>query len=464
MIAALLAFLLAAPWLAASDLHLNPFDASAAPSPYGRDANAALVRAAVAEMKRAEPNPAVVVIAGDFFVHKFAQRAGRAHGPGNLDRAGVDTMREIANAFGRAFPKAQFAIALGNNDAPCGDYHSADGSAYLASVARIWAPLVNRNGAAPDFRSSFARGGYYSGALPLHEVRLIVLNTVPFSRNYRGNCPSAASAAASAQLAWLAATLRRNRATSRTIVLMHIPPGFDPFSTAFAHGFVAWPFLETPYATRLSALLADPANRVTLAIAGHAHRLDYRLAGEVPILVLGAISPIYDNNPAFYTLRLAADGSLRDFDTHVFDEPTQTWRDHPSFDATWGVARVDGASLQRLHGRLESDPALRRRWDEQAAGWPSDGVVQLGTWGRWWRASWCAQTTLTQGFAQCAGIEPRIEFVRLLAPAAALAAALLVLAAFARLCRLRKKSRTDRFGRKEGGREETAREHTRGGL
>ncbi|MGC1380385.1 MAG: hypothetical protein WA814_05105, partial [Candidatus Baltobacteraceae bacterium] len=147
MLATLLSLLLAQTWLAASDIHLDAFDRSPAPSRYGRDAGPALFDSALAEMRSAVPNPAVVVIAGDFLVHDLAGHA-RRRGTLPADRVAIETMRRIAAAFGRAYPKAQFAIALGNNDAACGDYRSSDASPYLAAVARIWAPLVERRGAA----------------------------------------------------------------------------------------------------------------------------------------------------------------------------------------------------------------------------------------------------------------------------------------------------------------------------
>ena len=89
---------------------------------------------------------------------------------------------------------------------------------------------------------------------------------------------------------------------------MHVPPGLNAFATQYVRDFIAWPFLSARYNSELPDALASPSGSVFYAIAGHTHRFDFRLAGGVPIVVLGALSPIYDNNPAYYALRLAPDG------------------------------------------------------------------------------------------------------------------------------------------------------------
>jgi sphingomyelin phosphodiesterase acid-like 3 len=400
-------------WLVVSDIHLDSFDRSPLPSSYGRDANTALFKSALDQMKRSVPNPAVVLLPGDFLMHDFAWHVRRHRAAGTPDEAGIAAMREIASAFGRAFPRAQFAITLGNNDAPCGDYRSANGTPYLAAVGRIWEPLVNRNHAAPSFLATFVRGGYYTAALPIRGLHLIVLNTIPFSSEYAGNCGGDAEHAAANQLGWLQSVLRATPARSSNVVMMHIPPGFDAFSTEYTHGFVAWRFLRPTYDRPLVTMLAASADHVAYALAGHAHRFDFRLAGEVPIVIFGSISPIYSNDPAFYAMRVSAGGQLRDILFFTFDETARAWQPPRSFDRTWGTGRIDAGSLAQLHARLAVNPAMRRQWDAQADGWPADGIVRRGTWGRWWRVSWCAQRLPIPNFDRCAGIERRVRALQL---------------------------------------------------
>jgi hypothetical protein len=399
-------------WLVASDIHLDPYARGADPSLVGSDTNGKLLSATIAHMKAAAPNPAVVLLPGDFLAHEFAALAHK-HGAASPQREGIATMRTIASAFDRAFPHAQFAIALGNNDAPCGDYRSAFGSPFLAAVARIWEPLVNRNGAAPDFARSFARDGAYTASLPSPALRLAVIDDVPLSNIYFGNC-GGTDVPAQNQLDDLSAALAAAPAGARTVVMMHLPPGYDPLMTQSSRGFYPFNFLKSRDNDALLAALSAPQNRVAFAVAGHAHRFDVRLAGSVPVIVFGAISPVERNNPVFYALHVARDGSIRDIEMYAYDEWAQEWQPPRSFDAKWSVAAVDGASIADLHARLERDPAMRDLWSAQSNGFPSNRAIARTAWGPGWRIPWCAQTELDGGFARCAGIETRARLLPLL--------------------------------------------------
>lgn len=411
-------------WLLVSDVHLDPFDRRTHPSLFGSDTNVALFRSAMAEMRRRVPDPAVVLIPGDFLAHDFARRAAR-NGVG-AQAAAVSTMAAIANAFDRAYPRARFAIALGNNDAPCGDYHSALQSAYARSVARIWAPLVNRAGSAADFESSFAANGSYVAALPLRDLRLVVLDDVPYASPYLGDCGADGRRDPVRQDDWLARTLDATPPQMRNVVMMHVPPGYDPLATEETRGFFPWPFLTPAANAAVSGALSDPNRRVSFAIAGHAHRFDFRLAGDVPIVVFGSLSPVYHNNPAFYALDVAADGTLLDVRAFAFDEWTQSWQPARSFDAKWQVTSLDAPALAGLHQRLERDRALRRAWDASSSGWPSNWSIAWSTWGERWRIPWCAQVHLDGRFAACAGLSARAFVFRLGLVALAACAGLLL--------------------------------------
>jgi hypothetical protein len=420
-----------ATWLAASDIHLDPFDRSPRASSMGSDSNIALLNSALREMKAVDPNPDVILLPGDFFAHHFAQVSRREGGMISVSDAGTRTMQRIASAFNRAFPKAQFAIALGNNDAPCGDYKSDFDDAFIRATARIWAPMVDRGGAAPGFVRTFSHGGYYTARLPVSGLRLVVLNSVPFSSRYGGACGGGAAATAAAdQLAWLKATLRATPRGTRNLVLMHIPPGYDEFTTEITGGFLRWPFMKVADGAALVDALSRPENRVAYAIAGHEHHFGFRFAGGVPIVILGSISPIFDNNPAFYALVVGGDGTLRDVAAYAFDQRTQAWFVPPSFDRMWNVDRVDASTLARIHQRLGEDPTMRQAWDAASSALPSIRSSRWRFWGdRVWRIPWCAQTVLTADFVRCARIERRmlVAWPALIAVALAALALLILL-------------------------------------
>ena len=93
-------------WLVVSDIHLNPYDALQRPSWPGGDSNIALFESSLAAMKRAVPEPAVVLLPGDFLAHHFA-RLVNEHAAGSATAgAALETMRGIAKRFAAAWGKA----------------------------------------------------------------------------------------------------------------------------------------------------------------------------------------------------------------------------------------------------------------------------------------------------------------------------------------------------------------------
>lgn len=396
-----------AVWLAAGDVHLDPFDRSAGLAP-GEDTGPALFASALRAMRAAVPDPQVVLLTGDFLAHRWGRQA---RGAGrNPEDAAIAAMRSMAAGFGRAFPHAQFVVALGNNDAPCGDYHSAPGSRFARAAAAAWAPLVDRDGSAPGFAKALAGDGYYTVRLPAAHLQLIAIDTVPFSQAYRGPCRGGDSRP-NAQLAWLKTTLRAAPPGTRSVVLMHVPPGYDAFSTELTRGFFALPYLNARDNAALVRLLEDPASRVAFAVAGHAHRFDVRLFGGAPLVVLGSISPIYGNAPVFYRLRV--NGDLEDLSAFAFDEDRRRWSGPHDFDRTWRVGRLDAAALAGVHARLGEDLAARAAWQAASVGWSARVPRALRVWRTSsWRIPWCAQTFAGDGFARCAGIERRTDVAR----------------------------------------------------
>jgi sphingomyelin phosphodiesterase acid-like 3 len=414
-------------WLVVSDIHLNPFDRDDYPARVGSDTNLALFDQTIAQMKHSVPNPSMVLLPGDFLVHSFPTRAHNGAPSASVAESALRTVQRIATALGKTYPQARFAIALGNNDASCGDYRTDAGDAYLRGLARIWEPLIDRGGAAPKFVRAFSAGGYYAMPTTQPGLRLIVLNTVPMSLEYRGNCAPPASNVARNELAWFHSQLAATPPGTHNVVMMHIPPGYDPVSTQYAHGFLAWSFLQGGYNSTLVGMLGAPSSRVQYAIAGHLHHFDFRLDRDVPILIFGSLSPVYRNNPAFYALHVGADGTIGDIDTYAYDEWSGDWADGArSFDKQWNVPRIDAQSLAELHTRLGSDEALRAQWSLGSVAWPSNPQWRWVLWTSRWRTPWCAQTIFGTSYAQCAGIGGRVTAFRVVLIAVAIGIAIAI--------------------------------------
>lgn len=419
----MLSLLLAVHWLVASDLHVIPHSSAAAPGVAGKDTNWGLFDSTLAQMKKADPGAPVVILPGDFLEHHFPNNAPLAE----------KTMSRIARSMDRAFPRAQFVVVPGNNDDPCGDYRATPGSPYFARLAQIWAPLVNRRGAAPNFARSFSQYGWYSAALPGGE-RLVALDSVYWSVIYR-RCANYHPDAPKREMRWFEQTLRTLPEGSRALVVMHIPPGVDPHSTLVAHRLLVIPFMQAGYSAAFVRTLAKYRDRIAFVIAGHEHRDDFRVFGSVPVLLAPSISPIYDNNPAFLELDLARDGSLNDYTPVAFDEETRTWRRLGSFDATYGVAAFSASALARVRGRLHDRQVSLSQWNRFFMSGSGDRDIDSGTWSTYW----CAQANLAGPFVQCTGMENRLRVLPIIAGVAA--AVLLGLIAFAVMRRRRARGR-----------------------
>ncbi|MBV8245353.1 MAG: metallophosphoesterase, partial [Candidatus Eremiobacteraeota bacterium] len=364
-----------APWLFVSDVHYDPFVSSTSLAPYGKDTNGALLTSALVQMRRADPDPPVVVLAGDLLAHHLAPAAAAA------------TMRELARRFDATFPKAQFVLALGNNDNACGDYETQPRAAFLRDVATAWEPLVNRRGAAPAFARDFAADGSYATTLPLPSLRAIVIDDVFWSIRYRNACENSPGDPGAQLQAHLQALL--DDSAARTWIVAHIPPGIDAYSTTqLAHQIIVVPFLQDGAQTRwLQTLRKHP---VTLLVDGHSHRFAFRtIAGgpnAIPVLLVPAISPVYGNNPSFLVADVKPDGVAGAPREFALDEHTGVWAEIGRFD----VAAFTSDALEGYAHRLETQPALRASFARLYDGAATRPEITEANW----RAYWCAARAL----------------------------------------------------------------------
>ena len=418
-----------APWLALSDIHLNPYDASTIPSPPGVDSNWTLFAQAVAQMRRTDPAPPVIVITGDFLAHQWDSKVQQA-GAGSPQTQALRTMARIAALLSRSFPRAQFLVALGNNDDPCGDYRTSLRSPYLSRLARIWAPLVNRHNAAPNFIREFSALGAYTAQLP-GGTRAVVLDDIFWSILFR-RCGSSGGNGPGAQQAFLERSLR-GRTGARRILIAHIPPGVDANSTLIAHRFLIVPFLRSGWQQAMLRAMSDPSARVSLMLAGHVHFSSFRTVSGIPTFVIPAISPIYRNNPGYVELQMR-DGEMLDYRQYAYDEYTGRWSRIFDFDDAYDVKAFTAASLRRAQREIAANQKIRAAWAAAQGGDSPSREVTTGNW----RVFWCAQDRVGRAFASCAGASGRSALLPVLAVLLAVAVAAGIIALILRLTRRRR--------------------------
>jgi sphingomyelin phosphodiesterase acid-like 3 len=339
-------------------------------------------------MQRADPDPPVVVVNGDLLAHDITRGDS------------TPTAVAIARRLDRAFPRAQFVLALGNNDSACGDYALAPGAKFLHAVAAAWGPLINRRGAAPDFMRTFVHDGFYTATLPIAGLHAIVVDNVYWSPRYRAGCGKPANVV-KASFTELESAL--HGIPGPVWVLFHIPPGVDTFSTALiSKRTVIVPFLRPDLRDRFTADLAD--KHIVLAVAGHTHKFAYRVVdatgpNPVPMLLVPAISPIFGNQPAFLTADVTDGGTLRNVEVTAFKRGR--WSDIGGMRSL-GVDAFTGKALVDLQARLAANPAVRPVFERlYNAGAPSE--INERNWSIYWCAATAFATTPFRNCTQAGG-------------------------------------------------------------
>jgi len=348
---------------------------------YGRDSNWMLLRSALRHMAERLPQPAFVLVSGDFLAHGFRQKfdpAATDHSDAAYRIFVRKTMQFLGQQLEQTFPATPILPALGNNDEECGDYQLQPGGSFLADTLPILRRLVSSAGV-PGFDRDWRSYGNYSARVG--GIRILSTNTNFLSVHYRNACGSASDGdPGRATLAWLEAELAAAKAAQERVwLLYHIPPGIDGYATLRqgACPGTMIPMWDQAYARAFFALLRRYADTVTASFAGHTHMDDFRLIADAEgrygfTLITPAVSPIFGQNPAFRTVTFDAAGGVLDQTTYDLTNLPQAtadtggvapeWRAEYSFTQQWGLPRVDLPSLDRLYSLITDVPAEGKRW------------------------------------------------------------------------------------------------------
>jgi len=412
--------------LLVSDLHFDPFTAGAAvvktlratptaqwaavlaaapatpPSSYGSDSNYPLLVSAGAAMQRAVPNPAFVVVTGDFLGHKFEQKYDSVFA-NTPDSAGAatfadSTMKFMAGWMGSLFP-ADVPVypGIGNNDSGCNDYGMD--TQFQRAAAASWAPLAQRGGGAPGFVAAFDSGGYYTARPPAANTMVVMLNDIYWSRSYDAACgPDHGQR----ELQWLGGVLNAARAAHQRVWLAsHIPPGVDIYS-ALPHPANPTMMFTAAYVAPFDSLVRANADVIALHLTGHTHMSEFRVyetaGGGVPDLGVPAVSPVFGNNPGFVAMRLDGSGNALDYAAYAFAGGTGGWAATFSFGALYRQPAVTGAAMVAAAGLIASDSTVRAAWQRDYVG----GAAGQNPTNANWQGYWCAIRNLeAPAYAAC---------------------------------------------------------------
>jgi sphingomyelin phosphodiesterase acid-like 3 len=346
------------------------------PSRYGKDTNWPLLRSALQQMKETLPKPAFVLLPGDFLAHQYRDKfdaAAHDRSDGAYRQFVRKTMEFLALQFEHAFPATPILPVLGNNDEDCGDYQLQPNGPFLADTLPILRTFLGDAGREPGLAAGWTSSG--NVGVTVHGLRVLLANTIFFSRNYRNRCGSPASGdPGRATLAWLEAELTVARqAHQRVWLVYHIPPGID--------GYATWrqgscpdkiiPMWDQRYAQPFNDLLRRYGDTIAASFAGHTHMDDFRLVGDGSgyfgfVLITPALSPIFGQNPAFRSVTFDRAGEILDETTFGVTNLGEAgaaipprWRVEYTFRREWQLPRVDLDSLERLYAVITTVPEER---------------------------------------------------------------------------------------------------------
>jgi hypothetical protein len=407
-------------FLLASDLHFNPMAdgslvgelAAAEPerwetilerskktafSQYGEDTNWWLLQSSFNAMRTTLPHPAFILVTGDLLAHQFPQTylqvthdTDREH----YRQFVLKTVEFLALQLRKRFGATEILLTPGNNDENCGNYSIEAGGPFLHDTAGIARKLAQAN---EDFDHSWEALGSYDVPHPtIGDVRIISLNSIFFSAKYHAakfseGCASVDSTAASDLFGWLESRLAAAQQAHEKVWLMfHIPPGIDSYTTIQKYRTLAKAGSQTKsedlcasaivslwapkWTAQFESLLGKYHDTVMASLAGHTHNDDFRIIGPAGkdrdfVLISPAVSPVYNQNPAFRTITYAKDGSLTDDAVYYLANITFAssttrgeWQREYRSSQEWKAPRLDAATLAALASKIKSDETTRNDW------------------------------------------------------------------------------------------------------
>lgn len=393
---------------------------------YGKDSNYNLFVSALKHAALAAPKAEFVLLAGDWLAHGFSdsyyQYAGN-HDPRGLHDFMDKTITFLTQRIREQFPDIPIYPALGNEDSYCGDYQLQPKGEFLRRTAEAWKGLLHNGNDEQAFMQTFATGGYYTASVPgTSKRRVVVLNTVFFSADYRNQCGDPKENLGDPkedpggdQLRWLAAELQDAAAKEDKVwLLYHIPYGIDAYNSVIATSgntpekvVSLW---QPGYTESFLALLDKYRDTILSMLAGHTHMDYFRLGPDNKtnraspfVLVTPGISPIFGNNPGLHVLSYDRKAfALLDYTAHRLDLTAGSgavWKEEYRFSRAYRILPVSQTALKTLSQSLKENAQTRATYiDYYNVGNPANPQMTEQTWPLYW----CSIEHLTAGpFRTC---------------------------------------------------------------
>ena len=247
-----------------------------------------------------------VIILGDFLAHDYRHYYKMYSGDTSL--AGYQafvskTFAFLAAQIEQTFPGKDVYTVVGNNDTYFSDYSSEPDGAFFSMMAEKFSPLIRNKNNQQTMRHDFKTAGYYAETLPgSAKIRLIALNSVLFSYKAKGK---GVSMAAESELVWLKRELAQAKQNhQRVMILMHIPPGIDVYSSGGIRLFTLMELWQQRYTSSFHAMLDNYSDQIMGIFGGHLHSdwMQYVTVHKMPDIIetgTPSVSPIFGNDPGY---------------------------------------------------------------------------------------------------------------------------------------------------------------------
>jgi len=345
------------------------------------DSPYALLSSALRSAKAQAPGAKFVVVSGDLLVHdldcryRAALKLPKARGDDQslsaefAERTTVFVMKQVESAFA-GIP---VYLALGNNDSRCNHNRLDVHDAYLKATRQAVIDGLVGIGEAERKQAldTYESAGYYAVtmAAPMVKTRLLVVDDIYMMSKF-ATCEADGSdhAGADEQMAWLTKQLDEARQRGESVwVLGHLPPTVNPKSALAMGGALCEKGKQESFLSSeaLTNALTAHADVVRLAVFGHTHLDELHLLGEkgseVPVKVVGSISPVDGNTPSFTVAKVSpASATLVDYAVYDASNITgigTTWAREYDFKETYREPNFSAKSLDDLIGRFRADAA-----------------------------------------------------------------------------------------------------------
>mmetsp|Transcript_66920 Transcript_66920/g.160246 ORF Transcript_66920/g.160246 Transcript_66920/m.160246 type:complete len:578 (-) Transcript_66920:184-1917(-) len=280
------------------------------------------VAEAVAVLQREGVKAEFVVHSGDLVRHLTEEMPDPA---GNVS----GTVRSMAGLITSSFKMeaSHFVLTpMGNTDTPA-DYllKINESEAENPWLTRLAQDFVDAGALGKHCRPTYNFGGYCSWDMG-GGMLFLSLDTLIYSK-FHNPAPDPLLADPFDQFDWLRQQLRLAQEQKRKVwILGHIPPGIETYGfTELWHPMYVAKYLE---------IVTDAAlgQGIAAQLYGHVHADEFRIvpgapAGAGPMLLTGALSPIYFNNPSFRLMEYShSTGELKNM--HVY------WAELPPLNAS----------------------------------------------------------------------------------------------------------------------------------